>query len=92
MNQILSTKLEQNKKTSEKKTWFKFQFTFSILIMIVLISAGFFYFYHLTKKQDFSNQLISNYNIYRLYSTTNQESSNKESSNGLFRNYRNTKN
>lgn len=87
MNQILSTTLEQNKKTSEKKTWFKFQFSFSIFIIIVLISVGFFYFYHLTKKEDFSNHLITNYNIYKLYSSTTQEDSSEESSNGLFRNY-----
>lgn len=87
MNQILSTKLEQNKKTFEKKTWFKFQFTFSIFIIILLISIGFFYFYHLTKKEDFSNHLITNYNIYRLYSSSTQGPSNEEPSNGLFRNY-----
>lgn len=87
MNQILSTKLEQNKKTFKKKTWFKFQFTLSIFIIIVLISVGFFYFYHLTRKEDFSNHLITNYNIYRLYSSTTQELANEESSNGLFRNY-----
>lgn len=84
MNQILSTKLEQNKKTVEKKTWFKFQFIFSIFIMIILILCGFFYFYRLTKKEDFSDHIIANYNIYRLYSSTTQEHSNEETTNGLF--------
>lgn len=87
MNQILSTKLEQNKRNSEKKNWFKFQFTFSIFIMVALVSSVFYYFYHLTKKEDFSNNLIANYNIYRLYSTSTKNTSNEESSNGLFRNY-----
>lgn len=86
MNQILSTNLEQNKKTFEKKNWFKFQFTFSIIIIIILIFCGFFYFYHLTKKEDFSDNLIASYNIYRLYNTS-KENSNEEPSNGLFRNY-----
>lgn len=85
MNQILSTKLEKNRKNSEKKNWFKFQFTFSIFIMVISIFCGLFYFYHLKKEEDFSNNLISNYNIYRLYSTSENNSS-QESSNGLFRN------
>ena len=83
MNQILSTKLEKNKKNSEKKNWFQFQLTFSIIIIVILISSGFFYFYHLTKKEDFSDNLIANYNIYRLYSTP-QDNSNQASSNDLF--------
>ena len=86
MNKILSTKLEQNKKNTERKNWFQFQFTFSIFIIIVLICSGFYYFYHLTKKEDFSNNLISSYNIYRLYSSAREEPD-QEISNGLFRNY-----
>lgn len=83
MNQILSTKLEQNKKITKKKNWFKFQFTFSIFIMTILIGSGFFYFNHLVKKEDSSHKLMANYNIYRLYSTPNNET-NEESSNNLF--------
>lgn len=83
MNQILSTKLNQNKKITEKKNWFKFQFTFSIFILILLIGSGFFYFNQLSKKEDFSRNLIANYNIYRLYSLPNDETE-KENSNNLF--------
>lgn len=86
MNQILSTKLEQNRKISEKKNWFKFQFTFSIIIIVISILCGLFYFYYLTKKEDFSNNLIANYNVYRLYNT-HKNTSNDETSNGLFRNH-----
>lgn len=86
MNQILSTNLENNNKTSGKKNWFKFQFAFSSLIMCILVLFGFFYFHRLGRKENFSNSLISNYNIYRLYSNTTQETSPSigENSNGLF--------
>lgn len=87
MNQILNTKLEKNNKTSEKKNWFKFQFTLSIFIIIIAIFGGSFYFYHLRKQENFSNNLINNYNIYRLYSTTQNDRKQENSNNGLFRNY-----
>lgn len=83
MNQILSTKLKQNKKPLTKKNWFKFQFAFSILIMILLVVCGSFYFYHLERKEDFSNSLIDNYNIYRLYNKS-EKNSKEEAPNGLF--------
>lgn len=85
MNQILSTKLEKNKINSEKKNWFQFQFIFSLFIMIISISCGLFYFYHLKKEENSSNHLIDSYNIYRLYSSPEKETSQKNS-NGLFRN------
>lgn len=81
MNQILSTKLELTRKTSEKKIWYKFQFIISISFMIVLIFCGIFYFYRLERKEDFSNNLIENYNIYRLYNVPNQETNDKSSDN-----------
>lgn len=87
MNQILSTKLEKNKKNKknlERKNWFQFQFTFSVFFIIVLISFGLFYSYHLKKEENSSNHLISNYNIYRLYSNS-KENNNQENYNGLFR-------
>ena len=90
MNQILSTKLESNPKIKEKKKWFTFQFTFSLLVLFVLIGSGFYYFYHLERKEDFSNSLIANYHIYKLYNASqndsNQELSNQSttSSNDLF--------
>ena len=87
MNQILNTELKQkNKKSSEKKNWFKFQFTFSILIVCILTFGGSFYLYYLQKKEKSSKSLIANYNIYRLYSI-NENNSHLETSNNLFRNY-----
>lgn len=85
MNQILSIKLEKNKKNSEKKNWFQFQFSFSIFIMIISISCGLFYFYHLKKEENSSNHLIANYNIYKLYNSPEEDTS-QNNSNGLFRN------
>lgn len=84
MNQILSTKLEKSKKNSEKKNWFRFQFAFSIFIIVISISCGLFYFYHLKKEENLSNHLISNYNIYKLYSNSKKNNI-QETSNGLFR-------
>lgn len=86
MNQILSTKLKKN---YSKKNWFKFQFWISIFIIVLIIFFGALYYYDLVKKQSLSNNLINNYSIYKLYTTT-QNSKNeslKENSNGLFRNY-----
>ncbi|MCI8471254.1 MAG: sortase [Clostridia bacterium] len=83
MNQILSTELKQNKKSFEKKNWFKFQFAFSILIVVLLTFCGASYLYYLQKKEDFSKSLIANYNIYRLYNVQ-ENNSNTELVNGLF--------
>lgn len=82
-NQILSTKLEKTNPTLEKKNWFKFQFVFSLCILTTLTLSGVFYFYSLQRKEEFSNHLIANYNIYRLYSPT-QDNQTKEDANGLF--------
>ncbi len=54
---------------STKQDWFKFQFAFSICILVVSILGGCFYFYQLGKKEDFSDKLLANYNVYRLYSS-----------------------
>lgn len=86
MNQILCTKLE-TKKIKEKKNWFKFQFAFSLFILTILIFSGSFYFYQLERKEEFSNSLIANYNIYRLYSKPENMAENQNETvgeNGLF--------
>lgn len=83
MNQILSTNLKQTKKLPKNKNWFKFQFTFSLVIIMICFFCISSYFYHLEKEENFSNHLIANYNIYRLYSTP-ENNSETESSNGLF--------
>ncbi len=54
---------------STKQDWFKFQFAFSICILVVSILGGCFYLYQLGKKEDFSDKLLANYNVYRLYSS-----------------------
>lgn len=93
MNQILVTKLEKNKEPSfnatylkstlKKKNWFKFQFAFSMLIMIIVILCGISYSYYLGEKEKISSNLVANYNIYKLYSTSANNSS-EEPFNGLF--------
>ena len=89
MNQILSTTLNNKK----KKNWFRFQFGISIFIILILICLGIIYYQDLSRKEKISDELVSNYNIYKLYSNQNSENTTlvKESINGLFRNYRNTK-
>lgn len=89
MNQILCTKLiSHNNKKVEKKNWFKFQFAFSFFTMLILIFSGIFYSYQLSKKEEFSKNLIANYHIYRLYHTSQENThANQEISNGLFRNH-----
>lgn len=97
MNQILSTKLKNDFRDrgknppqsdlKEKKNWFRFQFVFSIFIMAILVAFGSIYFYHLERKEDFSNSLISNYNISRLYQEKSTDANSKnqtENDNNLF--------
>ena len=85
MNQILNTKLNNDKKNN-KKNWFTFQFSFSIFILIIIAFFGIFYYHNLSKKEKISNDLINNYSIYRLYSNQNIENAKKveENVNGLF--------
>ena len=103
VNQILNTKFdfEQDAPSSQpyspytseispnKKNWFRFQFIFSIIIITASIFSGSLYFFNLEKQENQSNNLISNYNIHRLYSSST-ENDNSETFNDLFRNYRNT--
>lgn len=71
MNQILNTKLKKKRKLN--KFFFKFQFTISILISFILICMIIYYIFTLKKKEKISNNLIGNYNIYKLYSNGSQE-------------------
>ena len=87
---ILSTKLDKtSSKIPQTRHWFQFQFSFSVFIMLVLISGGVFYFYRLQREEKFSTQLISNYNISRLYNNQNNIAV-ADNENGLFRYYPNS--
>lgn len=65
-NQILNTKIKKN----SDKIFFKFQFTISIVIILILISVICYYLFSLHKKEKSSNNVINNYNIYKLYSNS----------------------
>ena len=98
MNQILSTNLNNdndklnnnlnnidNSKNSNKmsvKKVFKIQFTISIIIIISTISFSTYYIYSLRNKEKISENLIGNYNIYKLY--TNVEKEDETTQNNLF--------
>ena len=71
MNQILNTKLKKKRKLD--KNFFNFQFTISILISFILICVIIYYIFSLQKKEKISNNLIGNYNIYKLYSDSSQK-------------------
>ncbi len=66
MNQILETTL--NTKKNKSKKILKLQLYFSILFIFII---GIFIFYNnfkLSQKERFSNQILNNYNITKLYS------------------------
>ena len=65
MNQILCTKIKNDKKLNSHL--FKVQFTISIIIIVILIGFIVYTFYSLQNKENLSNNLIGNYNIYKLY-------------------------
>jgi len=69
MNQILETK-QYNKKVKSKKLKFifKLQFYLSILIIASLLTIHIINIYQLNEKEKYSNQLLNNYNITKLYS------------------------
>ncbi len=69
MNQILQTSL--NKKFSnfyKFKKFFRFQLFLSIFLIIFIVSFIFFNKYKLYKQERYSSQILSNYNITKLYS------------------------
>ena len=73
MNQILQTRL----KSGRKKSFLKVQFYISIFVFLSLIVYLFFYWQNLQKSELYSDSLLSNYNLTRLYA-------NSESSNSLY--------
>lgn len=68
-NNYTNNKIEKNKK------FFKLQFIFSILIIFTTISFSIYYIYSLKNREKISENIIGNYNIYRLYAenSKNQE-------------------
>ena len=65
MNQILCTKIKNDKKLNGHL--FKVQFTISIIIIVILIGFIVYTSYSLQNKENLSSNLIGNYNIYKLY-------------------------
>lgn len=85
MNQILCTKIKNDKKLNSHL--FKVQFTISIIIIIVLIGFIVYTSYSLQNKENLSNNLIGNYNIYKLYadvSSNNNDLVQNTQANNLF--------
>lgn len=80
MNQILNTKLKP-KKSITKKIFFKFQFISSIIFIFILIIVFIFYINSLNKKQKISDNIVSNYNILKLYSNGSENNVNSTSEN-----------
>lgn len=82
MNQILETKKDNKLKL---KKILKLQFYFSILLIFAICFYIFFYVSRLNKQEKYSNALLNNYNITKLYSnlTSNESSKNFENSNIL---------
>lgn len=85
MNQILSTKLKNKKKSNLK--FFKYQFSISLLITFTLIGFLFYSILSLQKKEKLADNLLGNYNIYKLYTNysydTQEENTNESNLFGI---------
>ena len=83
-NDIDSIKKINNKyKKSTNKQFFKLQFTISIIIIITAISFSIYQIYSINSKEKISQNLIGNYNIYKLYADT-QAKEEENTENNLF--------
>lgn len=72
MNQILKI---NNSNEKRSKTFFKFQLFFSISIILALLLGIFYIIYSIQISEKESTKLIGNYNIYRLYSNSSNNTS-----------------
>lgn len=76
-NNIINQKIIPNENysinTLSNKIFFKLQFAISIMIIITIISFSIYYFYSLNNKEKLSQNLIGNYNIYKLYADVEKE-------------------
>lgn len=81
MNQILQTDLkEKNSKLKQLKKLLKIQLYFSIIFMIIIVSVISYNNLNLQKKEMYSNQVLNNYNITKLYSNLNSISNEMQNS------------
>ena len=72
MNQILETNLNDKKnKSYRKKTLFFLQLSFSLFFVIAISIFIFYNNFNLSRKENYSNQVLENYNIARLYANLN---------------------
>ncbi|MCI8641825.1 MAG: sortase [Clostridia bacterium] len=72
MNQILETNLNSKKrKTNKLRIILKFQLFFSIILVIIIECFLFLQKKQLNQKENYSNEILSNYNISKLYSNIN---------------------
>lgn len=88
MNQILETNLNNKKnKSYRKKTLFFLQLSFSLFFVIAISIFIFYNNFNLSRKENYSNQVLENYNIARLYANLNNNidsASNEIDSNQIF--------
>ena len=88
MNQILKTNLNNKKnKSYRKKTLFFLQLSFSLFFVIAISIFIFYNNFNLSRKENYSNQVLENYNIARLYANLNNNidsASNEIGSNQIF--------
>lgn len=88
MNQILETNLNDKKnKSYRKKTLFFLQLSFSLFFVIAISIFIFYNNFNLSRKENYSNQVLENYNIARLYANLNNNidsASNEIDSNQIF--------
>lgn len=74
MNQILQAKLDNKKsKLTKLKKILKFQLYFSIIFGVMIIAFISYNTFHLYKQEKYSNQILSNYNITKLYSNLSSD-------------------
>ena len=70
MNQILETKL---KKFKNKHIFFRIQFTISVFLIIAFVIVLILHFNSYNNKEKISSDISSNYNLYKLYSESLNE-------------------
>lgn len=74
MNQILETKLNRKKSNLIKlRKILKFQLYFSIVLILIIGTSILYNTFKLYKQEKYSNQILNNYNITKLYSNLSSE-------------------